>query len=43
MAVTTSSPTEEKYILRPYFTTKSGKRVYAKWYGKKAFKIPVKK
>ncbi len=43
MADATGSPTDEKYIFRPYFTTKSGKKVYAKWYGKKVFKIPVKK
>lgn len=30
------------YIFRPYIT-KNGKRIYAKSYGKKAFKIPVDK
>ncbi len=29
------------YILRASFTTKDGKKVYARDYGKKAFKIPV--
>jgi hypothetical protein len=43
MATATGPPTGEKYIFRPYFTTKSGKKVYAKTYGKKVFKIRVKK
>lgn len=29
------------YIYRPYITTKDGRRIYAKSYGKKAFKIWV--
>lgn len=29
------------YIFRASFTTKDGKKVYARDYGKKAFKIPV--
>lgn len=29
------------FIFRASFTTKNGKKVYAKDYGKKAFKIPV--
>ena len=32
---------EFKVIYRPYITLKNGKRIYAKWYGKKAFKIEV--
>jgi len=31
-----------KYILRASFTTATGWTVYAKDYGKKAFRIPVK-
>lgn len=31
----------QTYIFRPYITVK-GKRIYAKAYGLKAFKIPVK-
>ena len=27
------------YIYRPYITDKNGNRRYAKWYGKKVFKI----
>jgi len=30
-----------RYIWRPYFTTKDGRKVWAKWYGKRAFRIPV--
>ena len=32
---------EKKYIYRPWIT-KNGQRIYAKTYGLKAFKIPVK-
>lgn len=28
-------------IYRPYFTTKDGRKIWAKWYGKKAFAIPI--
>ena len=31
---------EQEYIFRPWIT-KNGKRIYAKTYGLKAFKIPV--
>ena len=31
---------EQRYIFRPYITVK-GVRIYAKQYGKKAFKIPI--
>ncbi len=31
----------QAYIFRPYITVR-GKRIYAKSYGLKAFKIPVK-
>ncbi len=31
----------DEYIFRPYITVK-GVRIYAKQYGKKAFKIPVR-
>ena len=33
---------EGNYIFRPYIT-KNGKRIYAKSYGKKAFRIPIDK
>lgn len=29
------------WIFRPYITTRSGKRIWASWYGKKAFRIWV--
>ena len=32
---------EKTYIFRPYITTKNGVRIYASWYGKKAFRIPI--
>lgn len=28
-------------IYRPYTTTKDGRRIWAKWYGKRAFRIEV--
>lgn len=28
-------------IFRPYITTKDGRKIWAKWYGKKAFAIVV--
>jgi hypothetical protein len=28
-------------IFRPYITTKDGRRIWAKWYGKRAFAIEV--
>lgn len=28
-------------IYRPYITTKDGRRIWAKWFGKKAFRIEV--
>ena len=31
---------EQRYIFRPYITVK-GVGIYAKQYGKKAFKIPI--
>lgn len=31
---------EQRYIFRPYITVK-GVRIYAKQYGKRAFKIPI--
>jgi len=33
---------DENIIFRPYITTKNGKKIYAKWFGKKAFPIRVK-
>ena len=30
-----------RYIFRASITLKSGKKIYASWYGLKAFKIPV--
>lgn len=32
---------EGRWIFTPYITTKSGKRIWARWYGKKAFRIWV--
>jgi hypothetical protein len=34
-------PEPDEYIIRPYFTTKNGRRIYARWYGKKGFRIRV--
>lgn len=34
---------EQQYIYRPWTTLKDGTRVYARNYGKKAFKIPIKR
>lgn len=31
----------QQYIYRSYITTKDGRRIYARWYGKRAFRIPV--
>lgn len=31
------------YIFRPWITTKDGEKIYAKDYGKRAFRIPVKR
>ena len=28
-------------IYRPYTTTKDGRRIWAKWYGKRAFRIEI--
>lgn len=28
-------------IFRPYITTKDGRKIWAKWFGKKAFKIEL--
>ena len=28
-------------IYRPYTTTKDGSRIWAKWYGKRAFRIEI--
>lgn len=36
-----SKDDDGQFIYRPYFTTRSGKRIYASWYGKKAFRIPI--
>ena len=33
--------TNGHWIYRPYITLKSGKRIYAAWYGLKAFRIWV--
>ncbi|TCP43959.1 hypothetical protein EV662_10143 [Rhodovulum marinum] len=38
MATTSDGKT---VIFRPYITTKDGRRIWAKWYGKKAFAIEV--
>jgi hypothetical protein len=31
----------KRWIFRPWFTSKDGKKIYAKSYGKKAFKILI--
>jgi hypothetical protein len=36
-----SNKTVIGYILRPYFTTKDGRKVFASQYGKKVFRIPL--
>ena len=34
--------TDDKIVIyRPYMTTKDGRRIWAKWYGKRAFRIEV--
>ena len=33
------SKEEKDFIFRPWITTKNGQKIYAKSYGKKAFKI----
>lgn len=30
-----------RYIYRPYFTTKDGRKIWAKWFGHKAFRFRV--
>lgn len=37
----TSEVQETQYIFRPYMTLKDGRVIWARQYGKKAFKIPV--
>lgn len=32
---------KQRYIFRAYITLKNGRRIYAKQYGLKAFRIPV--
>ena len=32
-----------EYIYRPYITLKNGDRIYARRYGKRAFRIPVRR
>jgi hypothetical protein len=32
---------DKKVIYRPYITTKDGRKIWAKWYGKKAFRIEI--
>ncbi len=34
-------PDGKTVIYRPYITTKDGRRIWAKWYGKRAFRIEV--
>lgn len=36
-----TKPDGKTVIFRPYITTKDGRRIWAKWYGKKAFAIEV--
>jgi len=40
MATSDKKP-EPKYIFRPWITLPDGRKLYARNYGKKAFKIPV--
>ena len=35
------APTEKRYIYRPWITLPNGERLYAKNFGKRAFRIPV--
>ena len=42
MAPSKAAPAAEpKYIYRPYITLPDGTKIWAKKYGKKAFRIPV--
>ena len=34
-------PPDKRYIYRPWITLADGTRIYAKAYGKRAFRIPV--
>lgn len=36
-----NNPNETKYIFRPYMTLKDGRVIWARSYGKRAFRIPV--
>ncbi len=31
----------KRVIYRPYITTKDGRKIWAKWYGKKVFRIEL--
>lgn len=41
--LSTSNDANVEYIYTAYITKKDGTRVYAKTYGKKAFRIPITK
>lgn len=36
-----SKPATKRVIFRPYITTKDGRKIWAKAYGKRAFAIPI--
>ena len=36
-----TSRDDKVVIYRPYITTKDGRKIWAKWFGKKAFRIEV--
>lgn len=36
-----NSTDDKKVAYRPYITAKDGRRIWAKWYGKKAFCIEL--
>lgn len=38
---TRHKPSKPRVIFRPYITTKDGRKIWAKAYGKRAFAIPV--
>jgi hypothetical protein len=37
-----NNKSEVKYVFRPYITLPNGTTIYARNYGKRAFKIPIK-
>ncbi len=41
MAKTSKKSKDGYWIFRPFITTRTGKRIWARWYGLKAFRIWV--